>query len=87
MRKLQELFMNEHGEFSTTNTIQLISVCALSVGFLAALFFDKAIVADLAYAIAAIGLGTPISKGIVDYKREINVVSKSVDQRLSDQYD
>lgn len=70
MKKIMELFTNEHGEFSTTNTIQMMSVFTLSLGFLFALFFDKAIVNDLAYAIAAIALGTPISKGIVDYKRE-----------------
>jgi len=70
MKKLLELLMNEHGEFSTTNTIQIISVITLSLGFLFALFFDRAIVSDLAYAMTAIGLGTPISKGIVDYKRE-----------------
>lgn len=72
MKKILELFMNEHGEFSTTNTVQIMSVFTLSLGFLFALFFDKTIVNELAYAMAVIALGTPISKGIVDYKREKN---------------
>lgn len=35
----------------------------------------NSIASELVYAITAIGLGTPISKGIVDYKREVNTIS------------
>lgn len=68
--KINELFTNDNGRLSTTNTIQMISAITLCVGFFIALWLDRAIAAELGFTIAGMATLTATSKGFVAMKRD-----------------
>lgn len=68
--KINELFTNDNGRLSTTNTIQMISAISLCLGFFIALWLDRAIVAELGFTIAGMATLTATSKGFVAMKRD-----------------
>ena len=68
--KINELFTNDNGRLSTTNTIQMMSAITLCIGFFIALWFDRAIAAELGITIAGMATLTATSKGFVAMKRE-----------------
>lgn len=68
--KIRQLFTNANGELSTTNTIQMMSAITLCIGFFIALWFDRAIAAELGFTIAGMATLTATSKGFVAMKRD-----------------
>lgn len=71
--KLNELFTNDDGRLSTTNTIQMMSAITLCVGFFIALVFDKSVVSELGFIIAGMATLTATSKGFIsNRKRDTN---------------
>ena len=68
--KVKELFANDNGRLSTTNTIQMMSAITLCIGFFVALVLDKSVVSELGYTIAAMATATATSKGFVAMKRD-----------------
>jgi len=63
--KIKELFTNDNGRLSTTNTIQMMSAITLCIGFLVALLLDRSAVTELGFTIAAMATATATSKGFM----------------------
>lgn len=68
--KVKELFANDNGRLSTTNTIQMMSAISLCLGFFIALWLDRAIATELGFTIAGMATLTATSKGFVAMKRD-----------------
>lgn len=68
--KINELFTNDDGRLSTTNTIQMMSAITLCVGFFVAMLFDLTVPSELAFIIAGMATLTATSKGFVAMKRD-----------------
>lgn len=67
--QLKELFTNDNGRLSTTNTIQMMSAITLCIGFFVALVLDKSVVSELGYTIAGMATLTATSKGFMSLKK------------------
>ena len=65
---LKELFTNDNGRLSTTNTIQMMSAITLCGGFIVSLFLDRSVSGELAIVIAGMATLTATSKGFVGMK-------------------
>lgn len=61
--KINELFTNDNGRLSTTNTIQMMSAITLCIGFFVSLLLDRSISGELAITIASMATLTATSKG------------------------
>ncbi|OYQ90433.1 hypothetical protein B9T10_03685 [Wohlfahrtiimonas chitiniclastica] len=68
--KVNELFTNDNGRLSTTNTIQMMSAITLCGGFFAAMFFDLHVPSELAFIIASMATLTATSKGLVTMRKD-----------------
>lgn len=69
----KELFTNDNGRLSTTNTIQMMSAITLCVGFFVAMLFDLTVPSELAFIIAGMATLTATSKGFIsNRKRDTN---------------
>ncbi|MBS7818832.1 DUF2644 domain-containing protein [Wohlfahrtiimonas chitiniclastica] len=68
--EIKQLFTNDNGRLSTTNTIQMMSAITLCGGFFAAMFFDLNVPSELALIIASMATLTATSKGFVGMKRD-----------------
>ncbi|MBS7827506.1 DUF2644 domain-containing protein [Wohlfahrtiimonas chitiniclastica] len=68
--EIKQLFTNDNGRLSTTNTIQMMSAITLCGGFFAAMFFDLNVPGELALIIASMATLTATSKGFVAMKRD-----------------
>lgn len=67
--KINELFTNDNGRLSTTNTIQMMSAITLCIGFFVAMLFDLTVPSELAFIIAGMATLTATSKGFVAMRR------------------
>lgn len=68
--QFSQLFTNDNGRLSTTNTIQMMSAITLCVGFFVAMLFDLTVPSELAFIIAGMATLTATSKGFVAMKRD-----------------
>ncbi|MBS7835275.1 DUF2644 domain-containing protein [Wohlfahrtiimonas chitiniclastica] len=71
--EIKQLFTNDNGRLSTTNTIQMMSAITLCIGFFVAMLFDLTVPGELAFIIAGMATLTATSKGFADLKRNNNL--------------
>jgi len=67
--ELKQLFTNDDGRLSTTNTIQMMSAITLCISLFVSLFLDRSVTGELAIAVAGMATLTATSKGFVALKR------------------
>ncbi|WP_077927674.1 DUF2644 domain-containing protein [Wohlfahrtiimonas populi] len=66
---INELFTNDSGRLSTTNTMQMMSAITLCISLFVSLFLDRSVTGELAIAVAGMETLTATSKGFVSIKK------------------